>query len=130
MEKKSGKIVDGRMQLGIVIDWLDKNHSKLSIGEKSVYTTIAIGSLQRFHKKSPNIKMDMFNMDKKTLAKYRESLVTLGLIGYRRTRAYTAYWLLEPKEEIVRFYFKEDKKNDSAKASNQSSKSDIARKLF
>jgi len=105
MSKEIKKVIDGRMQLGIVIDWLYKNHTDMSIGEKSVYTTIAVGSLQRFHKKSPNIKMSDFSMDKKTLHKYREALVAKGLIRYKRTKAYTAYWLLQPNEELSRFFY-------------------------
>lgn len=99
------KIVDGRMQIGMVVDWLYVNHKQLHPMAKEIYTTIAVYSMQRYHKRSVNIEMANFLVDKKTLAKYRKILVDMKLISYKRTTAYTAYKLLEPNEIISSFKF-------------------------
>ncbi len=115
MENKNyKKIVDGRMQLGIVSDWiLNSYKGKLTNNEMFMFMRIAEQSLQRYHKKSPNIEAIKFNMSRGTRTKCRERLIELNLIGYKRTKAYSAYWLQEPKNELTRFVFSNDKHNDS-----------------
>lgn len=106
MEIKQNKIIDGRMQLGMVTDWIFAQD--LSNEEKILYITIAKYSYQSYHRRSSNIQKEKFGFSKNTLGKYRKSLTDKGFIKWCSTKAYTAYEILEPKEIIDRFYFKGD----------------------
>jgi len=113
---KQKKIIDGRYQLGIVTDWLYRRDD-LSSEAKMLYTTIALYSLNVYHKRFVNIGLEKLPFKAKRLKKYRDELVLLDLIGWKNTKAYTLYWLKEPNYTIKNFKFKEDEKKEESKTS-------------
>lgn len=106
MATKNSKIIDGRMQLGLVLNWILINKD-LNQSEYWMYSVIARASLNQYHRRSVNIKQDEFKMNPKTLKKHRDSLVEKGLISWIPTKAYTAYKLEEPIDIIKNFKFRD-----------------------
>jgi len=120
MKKQKKKIVDGRYQIGLVTDWIMRK-DKISYQAKQLYITIALYSLNVYHKRQVNIGLEKLPFKDKPLKKYRDELVSLGLIEWKNTKAYTCYWLKEPYMFIKDFKFIEDEvKNESdIKTSNE-----------
>lgn len=90
--------------MGIVLNWILTNY-ELKPQEHKIINIITQYSLNKYHKRKVAIKQSEFNMDSKTLMKYRKSLTELGLISWKQTSGYTVYWLLQPIQEISNFVF-------------------------
>jgi hypothetical protein len=122
-EQKKKRIVDGRFQIGILYDWIKKQN--IQKDEEYLYMTIAYNMCQKFHKRSPNISLDTFDMSKPTLTKFRKKLIDRGWLQFKRTKAYSSYKLIEPKEILDTFYFSSEKENNTKQNKTEEIKSNI-----
>lgn len=107
----------------MVTDWIQRK-SEISYQAKQLYTTIALYSLNVYHKRQVNIGLDKLPFKDKVLKRYRDELVQLGLIDWKNTKAYTCYWIKEPRELIKKFQFKEDETKDESDIKANDSEAD------
>lgn len=124
MKKQKKKIIDGRYQIGLVTDWIMRK-DKISYQAKQLYITIALYSLNVYHKRQVNIGLDKLPFQSKALKKYRDELVELKLIDWKNTKAYTCYWLKEPSMILRDFQFKTDETKDESEIKSDNSDEEI-----
>lgn len=103
-QKKTKKIYDGRFMLGTYTQWLLDEKKGLNRTAIDLALLIARQSFG-YRKRYAYIHSDYFSMDKMTLKRYRDVLVQEGLLEWKKTKGYTMYKLLEPKNEIDSFVF-------------------------
>jgi hypothetical protein len=101
------KIIDGRYQMGLVTDWIMKNHN-LNGNELLIFMKILYLSCNKYHKRRVAIKQDEFGLNSKTLKKYRDILTDKKIIDWKVTSGYTVYWLEQPYHLIKDFVFKDN----------------------
>ena len=128
MKQQQKKIVDGRFQIGILFDWIEKQ--KVSKDEQYIYMKIAYCMCQKFHRRSPNIGLEEFNMSRSTLTKYRNILIEKKWLKFTVTRKYSAYELLEPMNILDTFEFKGEYKDKVVKDNISEKKEELKKSIF
>lgn len=107
-QQNSYKINDGRMMQGICIQWFQDTYPDASLEELAIYVKIARHTIG-FRKRDGYIEQSTFNLNPKTLKKYRDRLTELGAIAWQSTKKFTLYKLLEPQDELAGFKLFQDR---------------------
>jgi hypothetical protein len=102
------KISDGRMMQGICVQWFQDTYPDASLEELAIYVKIARHTIG-FRKRDGYIEQSTFNLNPKTLKKYRDRLTCLGVIAWQSTKKFTLYKLLEPQSELIGFKLLQDR---------------------
>lgn len=102
------KISDGRMMQGICTQWFQDTYPDASLEELAIYVKIARHTIG-FRKRDGYIEQSTFNLNPKTLKKYRDRLVESGIISWQATKKFTLYKLLEPQVELAGFRLLQDR---------------------
>jgi hypothetical protein len=102
------KISDGRMMQGVCVQWFQDTYPDASLEELAIYVKIARHTIG-FRKRDGYIEQSTFNLNPKTLKKYRDRLTYLGVIAWQSTKKFTLYKLLEPQSELIGFKLLQDR---------------------
>jgi hypothetical protein len=96
------------MMQGICAQWFQDTYPDASLEELAIYVKIARHTIG-FRKRDGYIEQSTFNLNPKTLKKYRDRLTELGIIAWQSTKKFTLYKLLEPQGEIAGFRLLQDR---------------------
>jgi hypothetical protein len=96
------------MMQGICVQWFQDTYPDASLEELAIYVKIARHTIG-FRKRDGYIEQSTFNLNPKTLKKYRDRLTDLGVIAWQSTKKFTLYKLLEPREELIGFRLLQDR---------------------
>jgi hypothetical protein len=121
------KISDGRMMQGICIQWFQDTYPDASLEELAIYVKIARHTIG-FRKRDGYIEQSTFNLNPKTLKKYRDMLTNLGVIAWQSTKKFTLYKLLEPHVELDKFKLIQDRSMINIQPTQSSGSKDIVQK--
>ena len=107
-QDQKNKINDGRMMQGICIQWFQDTYPDASLEALAIYVKIARHTIG-FRKRDGYIEQSTFNLNPKTLKKYRDMLTEIGVISWQSTKKFTLYKLLEPQVELDGFRLFQDR---------------------
>lgn len=96
------------MMQGICAQWFQDTYPDASLEELAIYVKIARHTIG-FRKRDGYIEQSTFNLNPKTLKKYRDRLVESGIIYWQATKKFTLYKLLEPQVELAGFRLLQDR---------------------
>jgi hypothetical protein len=96
------------MMQGICAQWFQDTYPDASLEELAIYVKIARHTIG-FRKRDGYIEQSTFNLNPKTLKKYRDRLTDLGIIAWQSTKKFTLYKLLEPHVELTGFRLLQDR---------------------
>jgi hypothetical protein len=96
------------MMQGVCVQWFQDTYPDASLEELAIYVKIARHTIG-FRKRDGYIEQSTFNLNPKTLKKYRDMLTDLGVIAWQSTKKFTLYKLLEPREELIGFRLLQDR---------------------
>jgi len=91
--------------IGICIQYYVDNY-RLSHIERSMLEIILRYTFG-FKKRNAYVSQKIFELNSKTLKKYRDMLSEKGILKWKKTRKYTIYEIIEPKKEIEKFVLRD-----------------------